>query len=80
VTLRTQSNEVLKIGVTSAQNPGEGVPQFAPVQLVKFVVGALEKRSRDGDLTGITVWYRCDEIRPLTATSGGRGKLEPVAS
>ena len=73
------SNEVLKIGVAAERNPGDGVSQFSPVQLVNFVVGAMEKRSRDGDLTGITVWYRADEIRPLTATSG-RSKLEPVAS
>ena len=73
------SNEVLKIGVASSSNPADGVPQFSPVQLVNFVVGAMEKRSRDGDLTGITVWYRADEVRPLSATSG-RSKLEPVAS
>jgi hypothetical protein len=73
------SNEVLKVGLASAGHPADGVPPFSPVQLVNFVVGVMEKRSKDGDITGVQTWYRCDELRPIAAT-GGRGKLEPVAS
>jgi hypothetical protein len=71
------SNEVLKIGVASERNPAETVPQFAPVQLIRFEVGVMDRRDREGNVTGAQVWYRCEGIRPIGAIPNGR-KSEPA--
>jgi len=64
------SNEVIKVGYAGPKNPGEGLAMYTPVQLVNFTVGVMERRDqRDPDrVVGVQVWYRCDGIRPLTAT------------
>jgi hypothetical protein len=67
------NNEVLKIGVASHKNPGEGVHPYTPVQLVEFEVGVMEKTKRNPEtneerVIGVTVWYRANEVRPLAAT------------
>ena len=59
-----------------ASNP-RTVSRSSPGAAVNFV-GAMEKRSRDGELTGITVWYRCDEIRSLHVHWAAR-KIEAVS-
>ncbi|NAS27518.1 hypothetical protein GT755_38355 [Herbidospora sp. NEAU-GS84] len=66
-------NEVLKIGVASLKDPGQGVMPYTPVQLVGFEVGVMEKTKRNPStgeekIIGTTVWYRAEEIRPTTAT------------
>jgi hypothetical protein len=70
------ANEVIKVGIASERNPADTIPQFTPVQLVGFIVGVMEKRARDGDITGVQTWYRADAIRPISATPNGRSKSE----
>lgn len=68
-------NEVLKIGVASAKNPGTGVNPYTPVELVGFEVGVMEKTKRDQDgnekVIGVQVWYRASGIRSTAATGTG---------
>jgi hypothetical protein len=66
-------NEVLKVGVTSHKNPGDGLNPYTPMQLVGFEVGVMEKTKRNPEtgeerVIGVTVWYRAAELRPLSAT------------
>jgi hypothetical protein len=71
------ANEVIKVGIAAERNPAEAIPQFTPVQLVGFVVGVMEKRGRDGEITGVQTWYRADAIRPVGAVpNSGRNKSE----
>lgn len=68
------NNEVMKVGITSHHNPADSVPMYCPVQLVNFTVGVIEKRAKEDKdkVIGFTVWYRCDEIRPLSAPPPAR--------
>jgi hypothetical protein len=66
------ANEVIKVGIAAERNPAETIPQFTPVQLVRFVVGVMEKRGRDGEITGVQTWYRAEGIRPIGAVPSGR--------
>lgn len=68
-------NEVLKVGVASHSNPGDGLMPYTPVQLTNFEVGVMEKTKKNPDtgeekVIGLQVWYRAAEIRPITATAG----------
>jgi hypothetical protein len=77
-------NEVLKIGLVSHANPADGLTPYQPVQLVDFEVGVMpqtrtNKETGEEKITGVQVWYRCAEIRPLSAV-GTRGKLHEVVS
>jgi hypothetical protein len=65
------TNEVIKVGVVSERNPAEGVAQFSPVRLRNFEVGVMEK-TKDGQVIGVQVWYRCDGIEPIAAVPNGR--------
>lgn len=72
-------NEILKIGVTSYQDPAQalgGMPQ--PVHLNGFRVGVspAEKRAdRNGNekIVGGTAWYQADEIVSVNAVPAARG-------
>ncbi len=71
--------EILKVGVASVKDPGEGLMPFTPVELVGFEVGVMDKTTRDRNtgetkVVGAQVWYRAAEIRPINAApaSGGR--------
>jgi hypothetical protein len=66
------NNEVIKIGITTHQNPAESMGMYTPVHLVNFVVGVMadertDKRTGEKTIVGARVWYRCDEIRPIAA-------------
>ena len=63
------NNEVLKIGFAGPKNPADYVGMYQPVQLVNFTVGVIEKTARDdrAKVIGHTIWYRCDDIKPLNA-------------
>lgn len=67
------TSEVIKVGVTSHKNPGEGLTMYTPVHLVNFTVGVNPPEERTNDKTGQkrivggTAWYRCDEIRSALA-------------
>jgi len=62
-------NEVMKVGFAGQKNPAELVGMYQPVQLVGFTVGVMEKTAREdrSKVIGHTIWYRCDEIRPIAA-------------
>jgi len=69
------SNEVIKVGMTSHTNPGEGINSYTPVELVDFEVGVMPKTRRDRDtgteeIIGVQVWYRCSELRSTAAVNG----------
>jgi hypothetical protein len=75
-------NEIIRVVIASECNPGEGIGLAAPVQLIDFEIGVMEKTKRDPEtgeqrLVGVTVWYRCAEIRP-TATTGSNGRPRPT--
>lgn len=64
-------HEVIKVNMASNTNPGDGLNPYTPVQLVNFVVGVVppevRKDSRGQEkLVGGTVWYRADELRPIS--------------
>lgn len=72
-----ESHEVVKVNVASHTDPGEGLAQYTPVQLVGLVVGIIPPEmgtDRNGaqKVKGGTSWFRADEIRPVNAPSGGR--------
>ncbi|GAA3430384.1 hypothetical protein GCM10018953_75780 [Streptosporangium nondiastaticum] len=83
---RGVQSEVLKIGVASHRNPGEGLMPYTPIHLVDFEVGVMEKTKKNPEtgeerVIGLQVWYRAAEIRPLTATgSKTRAAAETAAA
>lgn len=62
-------NEVIKVGVASHKNPGDGLVPGTAVQLVGLEVGVMEKQTKDGKPIGFQVWYRAEQIRPTSATA-----------
>ena len=76
-------NEVLKIGLVSHTNPMDGLQPYTPVQLIDFEIGVMPRERKDRDtgqteIIGVQVWYRCAEIRPISAV--GRGKLHEISA
>lgn len=67
------TNEIIKVGMTSPSQPGTDLGPAEPVQLVGFEIGVMDKKNREGQIVGAQVWYRCQEVRSLSAT-GSRGK------
>lgn len=65
-------HDTLKVGVASQKDPGEGLATYMPVRLVNFVVGVMDRRNRDGEVTGAQVWYRADAVEPLAYPSPAR--------
>jgi hypothetical protein len=65
-------NEIIKVGVAAGQNPGESISLGTPVTLVDFEIGVMEKKDKEGNVTGASVWYRCAELRPTAATPNGQ--------
>lgn len=63
------NSEVIKVGVSSHKNPGDGLGMYTPVHLINFMVGVNPPEKRINEKTGQekivggTAWYRCDEIR-----------------
>jgi hypothetical protein len=62
------TNEVLKIGMASHENPATGIPPYSPVTLTGFELGVMEK-AKDGQVIGFQVWYRAEDIRSNLETS-----------
>lgn len=62
-------NEVIKVGIASAKNPGDGMAPGTPVQLIGLEVGVMEKQTKDGRPVGFQVWYRAEQVRPTSATA-----------
>jgi hypothetical protein len=77
------ANEVLKIGVASHRDPGDGLAVYTPVHLIDFEVGCMEKTKKDQNgqerVIGAQIWYRAGEVRPIAATGGRGSKAETAA-
>ncbi|GAA4940141.1 hypothetical protein EV188_106239 [Actinomycetospora succinea] len=72
------TNEIINVGMVAEQDPGQDLMPATPVQLVGFEIGVMDKRNRDGEPVGAQVWYRCEEVRPLTATGPARSGKQPA--
>lgn len=80
---RGVQSEVLKVGVISHHEPGQGVMPYTPIELVDFEVGVMEKTKKNPETgeeksIGVQVWYRASEIRPIAAT-GAKQRGEQAA-
>lgn len=68
-------NEIIKVGIAAEKDPGESIQPYTPVELIGFEIGVMEKTREDKEsgkqqVVGVQVWYRCQEIRPTSATGG----------
>ncbi|GAA4774980.1 hypothetical protein GCM10023200_04320 [Actinomycetospora chlora] len=63
------TNEIIKVGLVAERQPAEDLTPATPVELVGFEIGVMDKKDREGNATGAQVWYRCQEVRPLTSTA-----------
>jgi hypothetical protein len=74
------SNEILKVGVASHTNPGDGLPPYTPVELVGFEVGVMPKTKRNPDgserILGVQVWYRAEQLRSISSAAPRKHLLE----
>lgn len=59
--------ELINVGLTGQKDPGEGLLPGTPVELIDFEIGVMERRTRDGQVTGVQVWYRAGSIRSTGA-------------
>lgn len=76
-------HEIIKVNIASHTDPGDGLAQYTPVQLVNFVVGVVPPKmgtDRDGGqkISGGSTWFRADAIQSATAPSNGRTKAAPA--
>ena len=62
------TNEIVTVGIAAERDPGEDLAPATPVQLVGFEIGVMDKKNREGQAIGAQVWYRAQEVRPLSAT------------
>ena len=69
--------ELINIGLTGPKDPGEGLVPGTPVELIDFEIGVMERRNREGQVTGVQVWYRAGSIRPTSATAQVTSKPRP---
>jgi hypothetical protein len=68
-------NELIRVGFDAEREPQ--IEPFTPVELVDFEIGFMPKERENKktgvtEMTGVTVWCRCSEIRPISATGSGR--------
>lgn len=72
------NNEVVKIGIASHGNPADNIAAFAPVELVDFEVGVMEKTRKNADgsdkVIGVSVWFRASKLRSLAEVPVASGK------
>ena len=68
--------ELINVGLVSDKNPGEAIAPGTPVELLDFEIGVMERRNREGTVTGVQVWYRAGALRPTSAT-GHAAKPRP---
>ncbi len=60
--------ELINVGLVAPKNPGENLAPGTSVAMDDFEIGVMERRNRDGEITGVQVWYRAGALRPLTAS------------
>lgn len=80
-----QSHEIIKVNIASYTDPGEGLNQYTPVQVVNFVVGVVppeigQDKNGNQKVRGGSTWFRADEIRSLATPSNGRTKAASAES
>ncbi len=63
------TNEIIKVGLVSEHQPGADLAPATPAHLIDFEIGVMDKKDRDGNVTGAQVWYRCSEVRSTASTS-----------
>ncbi len=61
--------ELINVGLVSEKNPGEAIAPGTPVELLDFEIGVMERKNREGVVTGVQVWYRAGSLRPTSATA-----------
>ena len=66
------TNEIIKVGLAAEQQPGADLAPATPVELVGFEIGVMDKKDRNGNVTGAQVWYRCSEVRCTASTGRSR--------
>jgi hypothetical protein len=67
------TNEIIKVGLNSDRQPAADLAPATPVELVGFEIGVMDKKDRNGNVVGAQVWYRCQEVRALSAAGSRRG-------
>jgi hypothetical protein len=60
--------ELINVTVLSGKDPGEGLTPGTPVELIDFEIGVMERKNREGAVTGVQVWYRAGSVRSTAAT------------
>ncbi|WP_328304791.1 hypothetical protein [Actinomycetospora sp. NBC_00405] len=76
------TNEIIKVGLVAERPPAEDLAPATPVELVGFEIGVMDKKDRNGNVTGAQVWYRSQEVRPIASTAPRprRGETAPAQS
>ena len=78
VALNKVENRVFKVGISSRQDPGEGLNMFEPVELRDFTVGVSEKQRRHDngakELTGVSVWFTASEVVRAAQSAASSGQ------
>jgi hypothetical protein len=67
-------NAVLKVGIASHKNPGDGINPYTPIQFTDFEIGVMEKTKRNPEtgeerVIGVQVWYRAQAIKALVGAT-----------
>lgn len=73
------TNEIIKVGLVAERAPAEDLAPATPVELVGFEIGVMDKKDRNGNVTGAQVWYRCQEVRALASTTPRQRRNETSA-
>jgi hypothetical protein len=68
--------ELINVTIEADKDPGEGLAPGTLMELIDFEIGVMEKRNRDGQITGVQVWYRASAMRPISANGS---KPRPTA-
>ena len=74
------TNEIIKVGLASERQPAEDLTPATPVELVGFEIGVMDKKDRNGNVTGAQVWYRCQEVRSTASTAPRSRRSESAQS
>lgn len=73
------TNEIIKVGLVAERAPAEDLAPATPVELVGFEIGVMDKKDRNGNVTGAQVWYRCQEVRALASTTPRQRRNEAAS-
>lgn len=63
-------NDVIRVGIASYQDPGQGISMYTPVVLPGFAVGVMDRRNVNkatGEMTmgGAQIYFRADGIQAV---------------